>query len=160
MLKGGPSGPPLLCLKLSRCLHTVSVRHIHCAFQRVSHPWLKVIPFTVNQLPVCDRIAVTVKIVLMMVDDLPAGPITLRCTKSIPPAIAIMVPADLIGRSLYQGPVRPAISINPAVTQTILLGTNCAAVWDHLGPVACVSLYRPHLSKGNLCDCLLYTSSI
>ena len=76
---------------------------------------LSFIQIILDSLPSGQRVPITVKIILMSIYDPPAGLVVSRLAVCIPPAIAVMVPARLIGRRLHQRPVRAAIAVNPAV---------------------------------------------
>lgn len=127
-------------------------RHIHGAFQRMPRPWLKVIIFTTNYMPAGQCISIRVKIILVMVYNLPALLVILCGAVCIPPAITIMVPSYLIFRPLHQRPVRTSITINPAVIQTVLLTAYRSAVGNHLAASAGVALNGPNLGHGDLID--------
>lgn len=70
--------------------------HIHCAFQGMAILWFKVIPPTINLMPIREGVSVRVEIVLMVVDDLPAGLIIIRGAICVPPSIDVVMPANLI----------------------------------------------------------------
>ena len=71
-------------------------RHIHCAFQGMAILRFEIIPFSVNLVPVRQGVSIRVEIVLMVVDDLPAGLIIIRGAIGIPPTVNVMMPANLI----------------------------------------------------------------
>lgn len=77
-------------------------RYVHSAFQRMPGPRLKIIILAVNYMPIGQSVSIRVKIILVMVYNLPALLVILCGAVCIPPAITIMVPAHLILRPLYQ----------------------------------------------------------
>ena len=96
-----PQRPILVRLKLPYVLFSLR-RHIHGAFQRMPGPGLKVIIFTTNYMPIGQCISIRVKIILVMVYNLPALLVILCGAVCIPPAITVMVPSYLILRLLHQ----------------------------------------------------------
>lgn len=70
--------------------------HIHCAFQGMAILRFKIIPFAVNLMPIRQGVSIRIKIVLMMVDDLPAGLIIFRGAICVPPSVDVMMPANII----------------------------------------------------------------
>lgn len=70
--------------------------HIHCTFQGMAILWFEIIPFAVNLMPIRQGVSVRIEIVLMVVDDLPAGLIIIRGAICVPPSVDVMMPANLI----------------------------------------------------------------
>ena len=89
---------------------------------------LKVIPISADLLPVSHRIAISVKIVLVAIDDLPARLIIGGFRVGVPPPVGIVAPAWLIARKLHQGPVRAAITGNPGMGQVVGFPTNSSPI--------------------------------
>ena len=118
----------------------------------MSGPGLEIVPFAVNLLPVSHRIAISVKIVLVAIDDLPARLIIGGFRVSVPPPVGIMVPAWLIARKLHQGPVRAAITGNPGMVKRIRLLAYAAAVGNHARGAAGIALNGIDSAAGYFCD--------
>jgi hypothetical protein len=84
--------------------------------------WFKVIILPINYLPVSDCISVRVKIVLVAVDNLPAGFIIGSLGISIPLAIVIIVPTRSISHqsSLKRVPGMLCMAIDVRVRANLL----------------------------------------